>query len=380
MERIAELAFQIAGSVDAVPEDARRAAQLAKADLVSGMVGEFPELQGLMGRYYAEAGGIKPEIARAIELHYKPKGPTDTVPQAAEGDAVAIAVALADKLDTLVGFWAIGEKPTGSGDPYQLRRAALGVIRIVLENDLRLPLVDDRCERLQTAHRAFAANARASSDRSAVRQLDESSADEAEMTALKFAQSDCRRSSECWTKQVAMRLDLLSFFADRLKVHLREKGARHDLIDAVFALGGQDDLALIVKRVEALGEFLKTDDGAVLLAGVKRATNILRDEEKKDKKSYAGAADASLAARAAGAGAVRGDPEGEGGHGGRHQRGELRRRHAGAGRAARAGRCLLRQGDRQCARRRPLRANRLALLSEIRAATLNVADFSKIAG
>ena len=140
VERVAELAFQIAGSVDAVPEDARRAAQLAKADLVSGMVGEFPELQGLMGRYYAEAGGIKPEIARAVELHYKPKGPTDTVPKAADGDAVAIAVALADKLDTLVGFWAIGEKPTGSGDPYQLRRAALGVIRIVLENDLRLPL------------------------------------------------------------------------------------------------------------------------------------------------------------------------------------------------------------------------------------------------
>ncbi len=141
VERIAELAFQIAGAVDAVSEDARRAAQLCKADLVSGMVGEFPELQGLMGRYYAEKPGIKPEIARAIELHYKPKGPTDTVPLAANGDAVAIAVALADKLDTLVGFWAIGEKPTGSGDPYQLRRAALGVIRIVLENDLRLPLV-----------------------------------------------------------------------------------------------------------------------------------------------------------------------------------------------------------------------------------------------
>ena len=140
VERVAELAFQIAGAVDADPEDARRAAQLCKADLVSGMVGEFPELQGLMGRYYAEKAGTKPEIARAIELHYKPKGPTDTVPREDQGDAVAIAVALADKLDTLVGFWAIGEKPTGSGDPYQLRRAALGVIRIVLENDLRLPL------------------------------------------------------------------------------------------------------------------------------------------------------------------------------------------------------------------------------------------------
>ncbi len=129
-----------------MPEDARRAAQLAKADLVSGMVGEFPELQGLMGRYYAERAGTKPEIARAIELHYKPKGPTDTVPKEDEGDAVAIAVALADKLDTLVGFWAIGEKPTGSGDPYQLRRAALGVIRIVLENDLRLPLHASDCD------------------------------------------------------------------------------------------------------------------------------------------------------------------------------------------------------------------------------------------
>ena len=177
--------------------------------------------------------------------------------------------------------------------------------------------------------------------------------------------------------------DLLSFFADRLKVHLREKGARHDLIDAVFSLGGQDDLALIVKRVEALGEFLKTDDGANLLTGVRRAINILRDEEKKDKRSYAGAADPRCCASRRRRTLLRGDPEGQEGHGGRHQRGELRRRHAGAGRAARAGRCLLRQGDRQCRRRADaaaLRANRLALLSEIRAATLNVADFSKIAG
>jgi glycyl-tRNA synthetase beta chain len=139
VERIEQLAFELAGACDAVPEDARRAAGLCKADLVSEMVGEFPELQGLMGRYYAEHVGAKPEIARALELHYKPKGPTDVVPRADQGDAVAIAVALADKLDTLVGFWAIGEKPTGSGDPYQLRRAALGVIRIVLENDLRVP-------------------------------------------------------------------------------------------------------------------------------------------------------------------------------------------------------------------------------------------------
>ena len=140
-ERMKELAREIAASQELCePALAQRAAELAKADLVSGMVGEFPELQGLMGRYYAEAEHMNPEIARAIELHYKPKGPTDTVPLEKDGDGAAVAVALADKLDTLVGFWAIGEKPTGSGDPYQLRRAALGVIRIVLENDLRIPL------------------------------------------------------------------------------------------------------------------------------------------------------------------------------------------------------------------------------------------------
>ena len=224
VERIAELSYQIAGAVDAVPEDARRAAQLAKADLVSGMVGEFPELQGLMGRYYAEAAGAKPEIARAIELHYKPKGPSDTVPKEEDGDSVAIAVALADKIDTLVGFWAIGEKPTGSGDPYQLRRAALGVIRILLENDLRLPLA-------------------------------------------KFIRESLALQSTAVKSPSALVDDLLSFFADRLKVHLREQGARHDLIDAVFALPGQDDLALIVRRVEALGEFVRVKPASLLPAG-----------------------------------------------------------------------------------------------------------------
>ena len=143
-ERVKELARQIATSQELCEAAlAQRAAELAKADLVSGMVGEFPELQGLMGRYYAEAEHMNPAIARAIELHYKPKGPTDSVPLESEGDGAAVAVALADKLDMLVGFWAIGEKPTGSGDPYQLRRAALGVIRLVLENDLRMPLVAD---------------------------------------------------------------------------------------------------------------------------------------------------------------------------------------------------------------------------------------------
>ncbi|MGE0054187.1 MAG: glycine--tRNA ligase subunit beta, partial [Hyphomicrobium sp.] len=238
VERIAELSYQIAGSVDANPEDARRAAQLCKADLVSGMVGEFPELQGLMGRYYAEAAGTKPEIARAIELHYKPKGPTDTVPREDQGDSVAIAVALADKLDTLVGFWAIGEKPTGSGDPYQLRRAALGIIRIVLENDLRVPLLgqpDNEGRR----HGAFEKS----------RDIYEDCLERLDPTHKTRRRAEWQQIKE--TGNIPFD-DLLNFFADRLKVFLKDQGKRHDLIDAVFSLGGQDDLALIVKRVDAL--------------------------------------------------------------------------------------------------------------------------------
>ena len=427
VERVAELAFQIAGSVDAVPEDARRAAQLAKADLVSGMVGEFPELQGLMGRYYAEAGGIKPETARAIELHYKPKGPADTVPRVEDGDAVAVAVALADKLDTLVGFWAIGEKPTGSGDPYQLRRAALGVIRIVLENDIRLPLIHafesaERLVRRQWLLRAFDMSRRA---RAPYRKVatnpakyelvwpgDTVGAEPPSTHAIvehierNFALNEHIYSSEfaAWElndrplfevpkepgQVVYLAWDgtdlapqLLAFFADRLKVHLRDKGARHDLIDAVFSLGGQDDLALIVKRVEALGEFLKTDDGAVLLAGVKRATNILRDEEKKDKKSWAGAADPALLrepqekALYEAIQKVKKDTVAainvENFAGAMRALAELR-----APVDAFFDKVTVNVADGPDAP--ALRANRLALLSEIRAATLNVADFSKIAG
>jgi glycyl-tRNA synthetase beta chain len=220
IDRIVALAGELAPLVDADRAKAERAAQLCKADLLTEVVGEFPELQGLMGKYYAEAQNEDEAVAHACEDHYKPKGPDDLVP----GDPVSIAVALADKIDTLVGFWAIDEKPTGSKDPYALRRAALGVIRIVLDNALRLRL-------------------------------------------LKIA---------------GVTPDLLSFFADRLKVQLREQGARHDLVDAVFALEGQDDLLLIVRRVEALGKFLDTDDGKNLLAGVKRASNIIRIEEKKD--------------------------------------------------------------------------------------------------
>lgn len=334
VERIADLAHAIAGAVDADAEDARRAAQLCKADLVSGMVGEFPELQGLMGRYYAEAGGIKPETARAIELHYKPKGPTDTVPLVDDGDAVAVAVALADKLDMLVGFWAIDEKPTGSGDPYQLRRAALGVIRICLENDLRVSL----------------------------------------RKKIEIAGAAVPKANDLDVAD-----DLLAFFAERLKVYLRDQGKRHDLIDAIFALPGQDDIALIVKRVEALSTFLETDDGVNLLSGVKRATNILGIEEKKDKTTYTGEPDGALLKEpaerelAAAIAKVKFDTHAainvENFEGAMRALAELRAPvdHFFEGVTVNADDADLRQ-------------NRLKLLSQIREATASVADFSKIAG
>jgi glycyl-tRNA synthetase beta chain len=364
-ERVKELAGQIATSQELCDAAlARRAAELAKADLVSGMVGEFPELQGLMGRYYAEAEHMNPEIARALELHYKPKGPADSVPLEKDGDGVAVALALADKLDTLVGFWAIGEKPTGSGDPYQLRRAALGVIRLVLENDLRLPLMATFERTIDQVDR--------STNRVAVAEKQKSGG------AFLHATS---RSNVIWNDQQvsANSVDLLAFFAERLKVHLRDKGARYDLIDAVFALGGQDDLALIVKRVEALTELLKTDDGANLLAGVKRAQNILAIEEKKDKTSYAGPYDQLLlkepeeVALAAAIESVKQDTAAainvENFAGSMRALSELR-----APVDAFFDKVTVNTDDAG------LRKNRLHLLSEIRGATLNVADFTKIAG
>ena len=244
VDRLMRLAAELAPLVGADPAKARRAAELAKADLMTEVVGEFPEVQGLMGRTYALAQGEDVAVAAAIEDHWKPQGPSDRVPN----EPVSIAVALADKLDVLTGFWAIDEKPTGSKDPYALRRAALGVIRILLENDVRLKLVP-------TFASALAALPKAGD---------------------------------------AVATDLLAFFADRLKVQLRDQGARFDLVDAVFALGAQDDLVLVVKRVDALGAFLATEDGKSLLAGYKRAANILDKEEKKDGRAYAGAIDASL--------------------------------------------------------------------------------------
>jgi glycyl-tRNA synthetase beta chain len=331
--RIEALARALAPVVGADPELTARAARLAKADLVTGMVGEFPELQGHMGRVYAERQGEPAAVAHAIEDHYRPQGPSDRVPTA----PVSIAVALADKLDVLTGFWAIDEKPTGSKDPFALRRAALGVIRIVLESGVRLRLVDVFAE----AAGAYPA-------------------------ALRTGDAATRGQ------------DLLAFFADRLKVQLKESGARHDLVDAVFALGGQDDLVAIVRRIDALGALLATDDGKTLLAGYRRAANILKAEEKKGTR-IATAVDPALlalteektlatavAAASAAAGATLALED-----------------YEGAMRALATLRApvdaffeavLVNDPDEA------VRANRLALLAAVRDACHGVADFSRIEG
>ncbi|NPU65710.1 glycine--tRNA ligase subunit beta [Bradyrhizobium sp. 83012] len=331
--RIEKLAAEIAPLVGADATKTARAAKLAKADLLTEVVGEFPEVQGLMGKYYALAQGEDASVAAACEEHYKPQGPGDRVPT----DKVAVAVALADKLDTLVGFWAIDEKPTGSKDPYALRRAALGVIRLIAENALRLSLLKVAASALMGLR-------------------------------AKSAQEPDKLTA-----------DLLSFFADRLKVQLRDQGARHDLVDAVFALGGQDDLLMVVRRVEALGKFLDSDDGKNLLAGTKRASNILAIEEKKDKRKFDGAPDAAL-----------------------YKLDEEKALAKAIGEvAAEAGAAVAKEdfaaAMRAMAKLRPavdaffdevkvndddasIRENRLKLLNEIRSATRAVADFSKIEG
>lgn len=259
VERIAALAREIAPAVGADADLAEQAARWAKADLPSEMVYEFPELQGLMGRYYAEAAGMPAEVGAAAEEHYSPLGPSDDVPTA----PVSVAVALADKLDLLTGFWAIDEKPTGSKDPFALRRAALGVIRLVLENEISsslLPMFSNAMRRAKAA---------ASPDR-----------DEFSMKEL--------------DDRVAI-VHLMDFFHDRLKVYLRDQGVRHDIIDACVAMPGNDDLALLVKRATALSDFLKTEDGENLLQGFKRANNILSQAEEKDGVEYSYGADVKFA-------------------------------------------------------------------------------------
>lgn len=233
VERLVELSAFIAGKIGANVEQARRAAALCKADLVTGMVGEFADLQGLMGKYYAEKQGEAAEVANAIADHYSPKGPSDKCPS----DSVTVAVALAEKLDTVVGFFGIDEKPTGSKDPFALRRAALGIIRLIVENKLRLGLIE-LCG----------------------------------VSAQKYKGCDLSDAGQ----------DLGNFFSDRLTVHLKEQGVPHDLITAVFALKGEDDLVRILARIDALKTFLDTQDGQDLLGGYKRAVNILKAEEKKE--------------------------------------------------------------------------------------------------
>jgi glycyl-tRNA synthetase beta chain len=248
VERLVKLAGEIAPKVGANVEQAKRAAMLSKADLTTGMVGEFPELQGIMGRYYALAQGEPNSVANAIADHYKPLGPTDLVP----AEPVAVAVALAEKLDILTGFWAINEKPTGSRDPFALRRAALGVIRILVDNDISLPLIP-----------LFQA--------SWFVRRDQKIGDSADPKNELAGDLDSN--------------DLLAFFHDRLKVMLRDAGARHDLVDAVIT-ADSDDLLEITRRVEALSALLNSEDGRNLLAGYRRAANILAAEEKKDGRAY----------------------------------------------------------------------------------------------
>jgi glycyl-tRNA synthetase beta chain len=343
IERIERLAAELAPLVGADVAKAKRAARLAKADLLTEAVGEFPELQGTMGKYYAEAQGEDEAVAHACEDHYRPKGPDDLVPS----DPVSVAVALADKIDTLVGFWAIDEKPTGSKDPYALRRAALGVIRIVLSNNLRLPL-------LSLLERLFR-----------------------ELTSALVVRVE--RIGVAKTAATPIETDLLIFFADRLKVQLREQGARHDLVDAVFALDGQNDLLLIVRRVEALGKFLDTEDGKNLLAGYKRAANIIRIEERKDNRDYTGAPDSKL---------YKQDEEKALAKAITTAKSEAERAVAAEDfEAAMRAMAKLRPFvdaffDKVTVNvdDKPLRENRLRLLNEIRAATRTVADFSKIEG
>ncbi|MGR3762108.1 glycine--tRNA ligase subunit beta [Roseobacteraceae bacterium NS-SX3] len=289
--RIAALAREIAPIVGADADLAEQAAKVAKADLSSEMVYEFPELQGLMGRYYAEAAGLPQEVANACERHYSPLGPSDDVP----AEPVSVAVALADKLDTLTGFWAIDEKPTGSKDPYALRRAALGVIRLVLENNVRMRLdqqIDAHLLRHEIAQNGSDPVAKGLMQDMLNEIADHGVLGSAVRTVLDAFDGDLpKHIEELKEKLPDVSRDLLSFFHDRLKVFLRDQGIRHDVIDACIAMDGNDDLTLLVKRARALEDFLKTEDGENLLQGFKRANNILTQAEEKDGVEYSFGAD-----------------------------------------------------------------------------------------
>ncbi|CCD88221.1 glycine tRNA synthetase, beta subunit [Bradyrhizobium sp. ORS 285] len=376
--RIEKLAAEIAPLVGADAAKTARAAKLAKADLLTEVVGEFPEVQGLMGKYYALAQGEDASVAAACEEHYKPQGPGDRVPT----DPVSVAVALADKLDILLCFWTVDEKPTGSKDPYALRRAALGVVRLILDNHLRLGLTSV----LKMAGKGLPktlASVILEGLRPVVKDVAVMTANAEIATAvLTSFQQDPARSKQIeeLTSAIVQAIgEVRGFLVERLKVQLREQGARHDLVDAVFALGGQDDLLMVVRRVEALGKFLDSDDGKNLLAGTKRASNILAIEEKKDKRRFEGAPDAAL-----------------------YKLDEEKALAEAIGEvAAEAGAAVAKEdfaaAMRAMAKLRPavdaffdkvkvndddaaIRENRLKLLNEIRSATRAVADFSKIEG
>jgi glycyl-tRNA synthetase beta chain len=259
VDRLVNLARAMAVPAGADRAATERAAMLSKCDLVSEMVGEFPELQGLMGRYYAARQGESADVAAALEDQYRPQGPSDRVPV----KPVSVALALADKIDTLVGFWMIDERPTGSKDPYALRRAALGIVRILLENEVRLSLGDAVALSVQLY---LGQNNRP-----------------IESKVAAFAAPGRPVGREIF--QVSK---LADFFADRLKVYFREKGARHDLIDAVLTPAAQDDLVMLTRRLEALARFLNTAEGSNLLVGYRRAANILRAEEKKEGAAFSG--------------------------------------------------------------------------------------------
>jgi len=293
IDRIAALAREIAPVVGADADLAEQAARVAKADLSSEMVYEFPELQGLMGRYYAEAAGLPQEVANACEMHYSPLGPSDDVPT----EPVSVAVALADKLDTLTGFWAIDEKPTGSKDPFALRRAALGVIRLVLENNARMSLdrfFDGQLLRIESALDASLPDAGIAS---LLKEIAEHGVFGAAFRVVRdrLGENAERAFLDLETKVPDLSDDLLSFFHDRLKVFLRDQGIRHDVIDACIAMAGNDDLTLLVKRARALEDFLKSEDGTNLLQGFKRANNILTQAEEKDGVEYSFGADVKFA-------------------------------------------------------------------------------------
>jgi len=273
IDRIVALASKIAPLVGADVAEAAEAARVAKADLSSEMVYEFPELQGLMGRKYASKAGLSDAIAAAAQEHYSPLGPSDDVPTA----PVSVAVALADKLDTLTGFWTIDEKPTGSKDPFALRRAALGVIRLILENDIKTELKAE-------LRQAIKENAGAAYFQEALKE-------DLAFAATQGLEFYRQEAFKTYKKDLAVSEDLLSFFHDRLKVYLKDQGIRHDIIDACIAMEGSDDLTLLVKRAKALAATLATDDGENLIQGFKRANNILTKEEAKDGVEYSYGAD-----------------------------------------------------------------------------------------